>query len=128
MTDAPHQLSIHRACRVMRLSRAAFYRPPQRRFTRDEPVIDALNQLLSQKPRWGFWKCYARFRLTGHPWNHKRVHRVYCALKLNLPQRTRRRVPRRLRQPLHAPPVLNHHVGNRLHVRCVVRWPTLSHA
>jgi putative transposase len=35
------------------------------------------------------------------------VHRVYCALRLNLPRRTTRRVPRRIRQPLTAPPVLN---------------------
>ena len=30
-----------------------------------------------------------------------------CALRLNLPRRTTRRVPRRIRQPLTAPPVLN---------------------
>ncbi len=40
-------------------------------------------------------------------WNHKHVHRVYCALRLNLPRRTTRRVPRRVRQPLAAPPLLN---------------------
>ena len=32
---------------------------------------------------------------------------MYCALRLNLPRRTTRRVPRRIRQPLTAPPVLN---------------------
>jgi putative transposase len=32
-----------------------------------------------------------------------RLHRVYCALKLNLPRRTKRRLPTRLRQPLLAP-------------------------
>jgi hypothetical protein len=32
---------------------------------------------------------------------------VYCALRLNLPRRTTRRVPRRIRQPLAASPVLN---------------------
>lgn len=35
------------------------------------------------------------------------MHRVYCALRLNLPPRTTRRVPRRIRQPVTAPPVLN---------------------
>ena len=39
--------------------------------------------------------------------NHKRLHRVYCALKLNLPRRTKRRLPTRLRQPLLAPLRLN---------------------
>jgi len=32
---------------------------------------------------------------------------VYCALKLNLPRRTKRRLPTRVRQPLDAPAVLN---------------------
>ena len=58
-------------------------------------------------PTWGFWKCYDRLRLEGAAWNHKRVHRVYCALRLNLPRRTTRRIPRRVRRPLVAPPVLN---------------------
>ena len=35
------------------------------------------------------------------------MHRVYCALRLNLPRRVKRRVPTRLRQPLTALAVLN---------------------
>ena len=31
----------------------------------------------------------------------------YCALRLNLPRRTKRRLPHRVRRPLVAPPVLN---------------------
>ena len=34
--------------------------------------------------------------VEGRPWNHTHVHRVYCALRLNLPRRTTRRVPRRV--------------------------------
>lgn len=74
---------------------------------RDREVIEALNRLVESNGRWGFWKCYDRLRLDGHRWNHKRVHRVYCELRLNLPRRTKRRVPQRLRQPLAAPPTLN---------------------
>ena len=54
---------------------------------------------MASYPRWGFWKCFDRLRVEGRPWNHKHVHRVYCTLRLNL--------PRRVRQPLTAPPVLN---------------------
>ena len=66
-----------------------------------------LNELVARRQRWGFWKLYDRSRLDGHVINHKRLHRVYCALKLNLPRRTKRRLPMRLRQPLLAPLRLN---------------------
>lgn len=91
----------------MRLSRAAYYRPPVPASRRDAAVIAALTDAVARYPRWGFWKLFDRLRAEGRPWNHKHVHRVYCALRLNLPRRTTRRVPRRIRQPLAAPPVLN---------------------
>lgn len=102
-----HQLPVQRACRIVRLSRTAFYRPPPPRMRTDAPVIAALTTVVAAHGRWGFWKCFDRLRLDGRPWNHKRVHRVYCALRLNLPRRIKRRIPLRLRQPLLAPPVLN---------------------
>ena len=107
MLAAEHRLPIQRACHIVRLSRAAYYRPPVPASRRDAAVIAALMRVVARFPRWGFWKCYDRLRLEGHPWNHKRVHRVYCALRLNLPRRTKRRVPRRVQQPLVAPPILN---------------------
>lgn len=105
---AEHRLPVQRACRAMRLARAAWYRPPRGLVARDGPVIEALTAVVAAKPRWGFWKCGDRLRLLGHPWNPKRVYRVYCALRLNLPRRTRRRPPTRDRQPLDAPAELNH--------------------
>jgi putative transposase len=102
-----HQLPVQRACRVVRLSRTAYYRPPPPRMRTDAPVIAALMTVVAAHGRWGFWKCFDRLRMDGRPWNHKRVHRVYCALRLNLPRRIKRRVPTRLRQPLLAPPILN---------------------
>lgn len=102
-----HQLPVQRACRVVRLSRAAYYRPPNSRVRADAPVIAALMAVVADHGRWGFWKCFDRLRLQRYRWNHKRVHRVYCDLHLNLPRRTKRRFPHRLRQPLDAPPRLN---------------------
>ena len=103
-----HGLSVRRACSAMRLARAAYYRPPEPRVLRDQPVIDALHAVVAESSKWGFWKCFDRLRNLGRLWNHKRVHRVYCALRLNLPRRTRRRVPKRVQYPLAAPPALNH--------------------
>jgi putative transposase len=56
---------------------------------------------------WGFWKCLQRLRDQGDAWNHKRVHRGYCSMKLNLPRRTKKRVITRARQLLMAPEELN---------------------
>ena len=105
MTD--HELPISRACTVVKLSRTAWYRRPVSSMKRDRPVIELLNGQVARRPRWGFWKLYDRLRLNGHGINHKRLHRVYCAMKLNLPRRTKRRPPQRLRQPLLAPNRLN---------------------
>ena len=102
-----HRIPIRRACQAVRRSRAAYDRPPRSRLTRDADVVTALNDVVARHSRWGFWKCFYRLRHAGHRWNHKRVHRVYCALRLNLPRRAKRRVPARLRQPLGAPAHLN---------------------
>ena len=102
-----HGVPVRRACQVVRLSRAAYYQPPRSRLGRDSDVVTALNDVVGRHSRWGFWKCFHRLRRAGHRWNHKRVHRIYCTLRLNLPRRTKRRVPARLRQPLVAPARLN---------------------
>ena len=102
-----HQLSVQHACRIVRLSRTAYYQPPVPASRRDAAVIAVLTDAVARFPRWGFWKLYDLLRTEGCRWNHKRMHRVYCALRLNLPRRTTRRVPHRVRQPLAAPPVLN---------------------
>ena len=107
MLVGDHGVPVRRACQAVRLSRAAYYRPPRSRLGRDLDVVGALNEVVARHARWGFWKCFYRLRRAGHWWNHKRVHRVYCALRLNLPRRTKRRLPTRLRQPLLAPARLN---------------------
>ena len=87
------RLPTKRACGIVGLSRAAFYRPAATGSERDGAVIDALNDIVERSPRWGFWKCFDRLRLDGRTWNHKRVWRVYCQLGLNIPKRTKKRLP-----------------------------------
>ena len=70
-------LPVRRACSIVGLSRAAFYKAAESPVERDGEVIDALNAIVEVSPRWGFWKCFDRMRLDGRPWNHKRVWRVY---------------------------------------------------
>ncbi len=44
---------------------------------------------------WGFGLCFLHLRnVKGHPWNHRRVYRIYCALELNLRIKPRKRLKR----------------------------------
>ena len=60
-----HHLSIQRACRIVGLSRTAFYRVPKSSAERDGAVISVLNGMVAKRPRWGFWKCFDRMRIEG---------------------------------------------------------------
>src|SRR5258708_21212462 len=104
---------VSRACRGGRLARAAYYRTALDRGVRDGEVIAALNELVATELRWGFWKCYERLRQMGRVWNHKRVNRIYCDMRLNQKRRTKRRLPKRDRQPLFVPNQIN--TGCALH-------------
>jgi putative transposase len=70
-------------------------------------VIEALLVHSAQYPRWGFWKYVDRLRNIGYRWNPKRLWRVYCCLRLNLPRRTKTRLPVRGCQPLEIVPLPN---------------------
>ena len=100
-------LPVQRACCAVRLGRATYYRPVVEGAQRDALVTAALTAVVAAHPHWGFWKCYRRLRLDGHPWNAKRVWRVYRGLRLNLPRRTKKRLPLRPRQPLTVVPEPN---------------------
>ncbi len=66
-------------------------------------MISALNRLIERHPRWGFWKCFRALHRLGNLWNHKRVYRIYCNLRLNQKRRAKRRLPKRVKHPLLVP-------------------------
>jgi putative transposase len=74
---------------------------------RDEPVIQQLQEANERYPAHGFSKLFKILRRWGHGWNHKRVHRVYCDLKLNKRRRGKKRLPARYPQPLCVPAAAN---------------------
>lgn len=92
-------MSLGRACRLVNLSRSVYYYRSNRD---DHGVIDKLRDLAEKRPTEGFWKMYFRIRKEGHRWNHKRVHRIYKFLKLNMKRKSKRRLPTRILHPLEA--------------------------
>jgi putative transposase len=100
---ADEKLPVTRACGCVGLSRAAYYRKPMDQAKRDAPVVDVLNQIVAKHGRWGFGLCFSWMRNKGYLWNHKRVWRVYKDMRLSLPRRTKRRLPKLPRQPLIVP-------------------------
>jgi len=85
------------------LSRAAWYQPPLDWTVRDAELIAALAKLVEHRPSRGFWKCRKVLRRQGRHWNHKRIYRVYKAMRLNLRRAAKRRLPTRERVPLYVP-------------------------
>lgn len=95
MVATQQQVSMRRVCRVLGQRRASMYYK-SKRVNEDESIATQLKTLASQHPNWGFGLMFGYLRLKGCVWNHKRVYRIYKALKLNL------RVPvkrKRLKRP-----------------------------
>jgi len=98
-------LSERQACAAVGLPRSVYQYEP--RPNRDGPIIKLLLELAWQRPEQGFRKLFKRLRRMGHGWNHKRVYRIYCALKLNKRRKGKKRLPTRCPAPLVAPEAMN---------------------
>lgn len=99
--QAEHRLSQRRACRIVGIHRSTqrYRRKPRN----DADLLQILQQVANAHPRWGFGKINDWLRNHGYRMNHKRVYRVYCAMKLNLRIRRRQRLPKRFPQRLSVP-------------------------
>ena len=100
-----HGLSERRACAAVGLPRSVFHYQP--RPNADGPIVKLLLELAWQRPEQGFGKLFKRLRRLGHVWNHKRVYRIYCSLKLNKRRKGKRRLPTRCPAPLVVPEAMN---------------------
>ena len=45
--------------------------------TKDDSEVEAAIRQKAEATNDGFWKIFRLIRKDGHPWNHKKVHRVY---------------------------------------------------
>lgn len=98
-------LSERQACQLLNLSRSVYRYQAKPRA--DEEIQELLRQLAARKPRWGFGKMLAYLKNRGYPWNHKKVHRIYRELGLNLRIKPKKRLPVRIHKPLAQPESAN---------------------
>jgi putative transposase len=95
---AKHDMSVRQACDLFQLSRRVYYYQAQA--NNDGELKEALLRLAKQYPRYGYWKLYHVLRQQGWAVNHKRVYRLYHLLRLKMRQKTKKRLPSRIKQPL----------------------------
>ena len=77
-----YQISERQACRYLGISRTAFRQQPQK--SDDGEIVKLLVKIAEHKPRWDFKKMYDYLKNQGYSWNHKKVHRIYREMGLNL--------------------------------------------
>jgi putative transposase len=98
--------NVSRACKLAVISRSSFRY--QRKPKDDSLVEGLLEELTTRHPTIGLWSCHYRLRNRGeHCINHKRLRRVYRAMKLNIRRRAKRRLPARIKLPLSIPTAPN---------------------
>jgi putative transposase len=89
---------------LISFARSLYYYQPKRD---DSLVKEKLLSLAEKKPMEGQDKFYQRIRNEGLQWNYKRVRRVYKLLGLNKRTKTRKRLPKRVKEPLIQPLTTN---------------------
>jgi putative transposase len=96
-----HKVSGRQAFMTVHISSSTQWYKKKRR--KDELLITLLQELVEKYPAIEFWHCYFRIRRMSYQWNHKRLYRVYTALKLNIRRRRKKRLPARIKQALFKP-------------------------
>ena len=100
-------ISVRLACASFMISETC-YRFKAKCSAENERIADWLIRLTHNQKRWGFGLCFLYPRnVKGFKWNHKRVYRIYRALKLNLHIKPRRRIVRERPEPLSVPEAMN---------------------
>lgn len=79
-------LSQRRACELLEVSRSSLRYQPVRA-ERDAGVLEAMQRLSSQYPRYGFRRIRIFLGREGHPMSPKRAYRLWAAGALQLPRR-----------------------------------------
>jgi len=84
------------------------YRYEPKQNAENEEIANWLIRLTDNHRNWGFGLCYLYLRnVKNFGWNHKRVHRIYRQLELNLRIKPRKRLVREKPEPLAVPQAIN---------------------
>jgi transposase InsO family protein len=94
-------LSERRALTVLRMSASALRYAPAP--DRNEDLRTRIIALAHRHRRYGAGMIHLKLRQAGEQANHKRVHRLYVAERLQIRRRRRKKVPLADRQPLVIP-------------------------
>lgn len=108
MIDA-NGASIRKSCRVLGFRRQTYYRRKagHRPEEIDAQITVLLHEATERFVSWGFWMIFHYLRKRGHPWNHKRVYRIWKAEELHLRRMPKRKKIKRVYQDLLAPDQVN---------------------
>lgn len=101
--------SIRRCCRALGFRRQTYHkrRNGHRPEELDLQIADLLHQVTNRFVAWGFWMVFHYLRRQGHPWNHKKVYRIWKAEQLHLRLPPKRPKISRKYMDLLAPELIN---------------------
>jgi len=104
---AERAMSIRLACTAFMISETC-YRYQPKLSDENAEIADWLIRLTHNQRDWGFGLCRDYLRnVKRFEWNHKRIHRIYCELELNLRIKQKRRMQREKPAPLAVPEAIN---------------------
>jgi putative transposase len=98
-------MSERKACKFIKIARNSYSYSLKSK--EDDYYISLLEKLIEKHVSIGFWQSYHRIRKTGVIVNHKKLYRIYTAMKLNIRRRAKKRLPARVKQPLFQPDKIN---------------------
>ncbi len=119
-------VSICAACSSFAISTIC-YRSICKLDAENAKIAELLTQLTETHRSWGFGLCFLYLsNVKKKLWNHKRVYRVYCDLKLSLRIKPKKRIDRETPEPLAVPDAKNETWSNGFYARSMSRWPQHS--
>src|SRR3990167_7014859 len=97
---------VAQACRAVAIDRKTYRYSPKKKGD-DLMIQDLLKTFSAQHPTYGFVKLFNMIRQKDYAFNHKRVYRIYCDLRLNLKIKPKKRLAPRTKITLAQPNNIN---------------------